>query len=102
MNGAEEGIIIFTLGSNSQVSLMPIHIQEAFVRTFARLPQRVLWKWEKDSRIQLPPNVKIVDWLPQQDLLGTYYASFFACNANGNLFGLQVTTKLDYSSRMEV
>ncbi len=49
---------------------MPLRIQQAFVRVFARLPQRVLWKWEKDSHLQLSPNVKMVDWLPQQDLLG--------------------------------
>ncbi len=49
---------------------MPLHIQQAFVRVFARLPQRVLWKWEKESQLQLPPNVKIANWLPQQDLLG--------------------------------
>lgn len=40
---------------------------------FARLPQGVLWKynpshWPKD--IKLAPNVKIVHWLPQNDLLG--------------------------------
>lgn len=39
---------------------------------FAQLPQGVLWtckdsKWPKDVR--LAPNVKIMDWLPQNDLL---------------------------------
>lgn len=40
---------------------------------FAHLPQGVIWKynpsrWPKD--IKLAPNVKIVHWLPQNDLLG--------------------------------
>ena len=67
---AGHGLIIFSLGSNTRVSTMPIHLQEIFLRVFARLRQRIIWKWETDSLSQLPNNVKIVDWLPQQDLLG--------------------------------
>lgn len=69
----EHGFIVFTLGSNAQVSFMPDHIREAFVRAFARLPQTVIWRWEKDTipaGCELSPNVKTFDWLPQQDLLG--------------------------------
>jgi glucuronosyltransferase len=51
---------------------MPPHIVEMFVRVFARIPQRVFWKWENDSKIQrkLTDNIMMVNWLPQQDLLG--------------------------------
>jgi glucuronosyltransferase len=52
---------------------VPVHTQEKFLRVFARLPQRIIWKWEMDSLSQLPNNVKMVDWLPQQDLLGNFY-----------------------------
>lgn len=54
---------------------MPENIKQMFVRVFARLPQRVIWKWEKESLLvdSVTPNVKIVDWLPQQDLLGKNY-----------------------------
>ena len=69
---AEDGFIVFTLGSNSQVSNMPEHLRTAFVRAFSRIPQRVLWKWEAGDIPGLSSNVKIVKWLPQQDLLGKY------------------------------
>ena len=70
-DGAHAGFIVFTLGSSIPVSSMPTHIVEMFVRVFARIPQRVFWKWEKGSiERKLTDNVKIVDWLPQQDLLG--------------------------------
>lgn len=50
---------------------MPENLRQLLVNTFAKLPYRVLWKYES-SIIQsdLPPNVKISRWLPQQDILG--------------------------------
>lgn len=51
---------------------MPESVQEIFIRVFARIPQRVFWKWEaatSDAQ-RISSNVKMVDWLPQQDLLG--------------------------------
>ncbi|KAK8730232.1 hypothetical protein OTU49_008164 [Cherax quadricarinatus] len=40
------------------------------VQVFASLKQRVLWKWDKDTMDDLPPNVRLGKWLPQQDILG--------------------------------
>lgn len=38
---------------------------------FRQLPQRILWKWEVDEEMpDLPSNVKLARWLPQQDILG--------------------------------
>ncbi len=50
---------------------MPESVRLAFVRTFAKLKQRVIWKWDKDEGMpDVSENVKLVKWLPQQDLLG--------------------------------
>lgn len=50
---------------------MPEQVRRAFVQTFSKLNERVIWKWEKDEGMpDLPPNVKLVKWVPQQDLLG--------------------------------
>lgn len=51
---------------------MPEDVKQVFNRVFARLPQRVLWKWETGTSeaMEISDNVKMVDWLPQQDLLG--------------------------------
>lgn len=43
---------------------------KAFLKAFAKLKQRVLWKWEKDSLSGKPQNVKTGKWLPQTDILG--------------------------------
>jgi glucuronosyltransferase len=72
-DAADDGFIVFTLGSAIPVSSMPEKLVKMFVDVFARIPQQVFWKWEKSSSIlidNLPNNVKIVNWLPQQDLLG--------------------------------
>lgn len=38
---------------------------------FRKLPQRVLWKYEDEGDMpELPSNVKLGKWLPQQDILG--------------------------------
>ncbi|XP_059353346.1 UDP-glucosyltransferase 2-like [Daphnia carinata] len=86
-DGAENGLIVFTLGSNSRVSSMPSHIFQTFVQVFSRLPQRIVWKWEKDNLSELPGNIKIVDWLPQQDLLGHKNTRLFI--AHGGIMGIQ-------------
>lgn len=40
--------------------------------TFAELPYSVLWKFENDSLPNLPNNVVIKKWVPQQDVLGKW------------------------------
>jgi glucuronosyltransferase len=49
---------------------MPEEYRKVFVNVFSRLKQRVIWKWETETMPDLPPNVKLSKWLPQQDILG--------------------------------
>ncbi|KAF2879691.1 hypothetical protein ILUMI_26480 [Ignelater luminosus] len=50
---------------------MPEYLRRLLLCVFRQLPQRVLWKWEAGNDMpDLPPNVKLSRWLPQQDLLG--------------------------------
>lgn len=37
---------------------------------FARLPYKILWKYEVEELPNKPSNVEIRKWLPQQDVLG--------------------------------
>ena len=68
---ADKGFIVFTLGSLVQVSKMPMKMRESFIRVFARLPQKVIWKWESSRPENVSVNVLMTSWLPQNDLLGT-------------------------------
>ena len=64
-------LIYFSMGSIQKGSAMSEKYRRMFLRTFAKLKQRVLWKWETEHMDEdLSPNVKLSKWLPQQDVLG--------------------------------
>lgn len=69
-SGEEHGVIYFSLGSILRSANMPSELQETFLNVFAKLKQKILWKWESDTMEGKPDNVKLVKWLPQQDILG--------------------------------
>ncbi|ODM90398.1 2-hydroxyacylsphingosine 1-beta-galactosyltransferase [Orchesella cincta] len=58
------------LGSIVKAKDMPENYRKVFLNVFAKLKQRVIWKWETETMPDLPPNVKLSKWLPQQDVLG--------------------------------
>ena len=49
------------------------NIANLFSGAFAQLSQTVIWKLNGDVSANLTPNVKVVDWMPQNDLLGKSY-----------------------------
>jgi glucuronosyltransferase len=67
---AKDGFIIFTLGSLVPVSEMSEEDLKAFMGAFAKIPQKIIWKWEAEIPADLSSNIMMTKWLPQQDLLG--------------------------------
>ncbi|XP_078038088.1 UDP-glucosyltransferase 2-like, partial [Augochlora pura] len=68
VDNATEGFIYFSLGTNAMSSSMPKETLQVFLDVFAKLPYRVVWKFEKDMDNK-PDNVFIGKWLPQQSIL---------------------------------
>ena len=66
-SSGEHGVVICTSGT--YYTDVPRRIINAFSKAFARLPQKVIWQL-KTIPEQTPPNVKILPWIPQNDLLG--------------------------------
>ena len=70
LTGADSaGVIYFSLGSVTRGDSMPLVYRQAFLEAFRRMPQRVLWKYEEELE-GVSDKVKVVSWLPQQDVLG--------------------------------
>lgn len=63
--------MFFTFGSLIRTSTLPKHKLQMFKDTFARLPIRVLWKYEEDNMPDKPDNMYISKWMPQLDILST-------------------------------
>ncbi|XP_062383840.1 UDP-glucuronosyltransferase 1A1-like isoform X1 [Sardina pilchardus] len=71
----EHGIVVFTLGS--LVESMPAEKAAIFFSAFSQIPQRVLWRYSGPLPDHVPENVKVMKWLPQNDLLAHPKAKAF-------------------------
>lgn len=68
----EAGVVYVSLGSMARGDSMPTHHRDLFVRAFARMKQRVIWKYEGVVP-GVSDNVMVRRWLPQQDILGGWF-----------------------------
>lgn len=68
MDGAEHGAIFFSLGSNIKSTDIDESKVNALLKVFAKLKQRVLWKWDTEL-LNIPENTIVSKWLPQNDIL---------------------------------
>ncbi|CAL4112549.1 unnamed protein product, partial [Meganyctiphanes norvegica] len=70
VDGAEHGVIYFSLGSMAKSVDIPKTQLAMLLEAFRHLPQRVVWKFEGDHIENLPSNVITRKWFSQQDILG--------------------------------
>ena len=70
VSSSPDGFIVFGVGSTLPMEIMPDFLIKSFIKTFAKLSQRVVWQWKGKIRDDFPDNVLPIPWLPQQDLLG--------------------------------
>ncbi|KAF2898602.1 hypothetical protein ILUMI_07578 [Ignelater luminosus] len=68
LDGATNGFIYFSLGSNVKSKLLSENTRRVLLGTFAELPYKVLWKFEEEDLPGKPDNVIISKWFPQQDI----------------------------------
>ncbi|XP_002735096.1 UDP-glucuronosyltransferase 2C1-like [Saccoglossus kowalevskii] len=79
----DHGVVIFSLGSYHN----PRHFSKLgmIVSVFARLPQKVIMKYSGPPIPTLGNNTKLLEWMPQNDLLGHPKTRAFVshCGLNG-------------------
>jgi glucuronosyltransferase len=87
LDEAENGVIYMSFGSFLKSSMMSPEKYEAICNAFRSIPQRVIWKYESNNAANLPPNVLIRKWLPQNDILAHKNVRLFI--SHGGIFGSQ-------------
>ena len=56
-------------------------VTQVFLDVFGSLKQQVVWKWKAGPEDNIPSNVMVVDWLPQQALLAHTNSKIFITHA---------------------
>ncbi|CAB1420912.1 unnamed protein product [Pleuronectes platessa] len=69
------------------VSELPAYVTNKMAAAFAKLPQKVIWSYKGDRPATLANNTLLVDWMPQNDLLGHPKIKLFV--AHGGTNGVQ-------------
>ena len=64
-----EGVVLVSFGSALSASQLSPEQQKMFKATFKELGTPVIWKWDSDDLTDMPENVMVSKWLPQNDLL---------------------------------
>ncbi|CAH3189234.1 unnamed protein product [Porites evermanni] len=78
----ERGFIIVSFGTN--VASLPKAEVDMLAEAFGKLKQRVIWKVRGYIPSSLSPNIKALEWLPQNDLLGHKNIKAFVSHVGHN------------------
>lgn len=70
MDEAKDGVIYFSMGTNIESSSFDEDTKAFLLRTFGKLKERVLWKWDEQIIEGKSENVWIQKFFPQRDVLG--------------------------------
>lgn len=66
---AKNGVILVSFGTNFRSADLQKEKLDLLINSFKKVKQRIIWKFEDESLPNLPENVLIKAWLPQDDIL---------------------------------
>ena len=84
-SSGDHGLIIMSLGTF--IAELPPDLADEIAAAFAKLPQKVIWRHKGVKPATLGNNTLLVDWMPQNDLLGHPKTKLFV--AHGGTNGVQ-------------
>ncbi|XP_017132690.1 UDP-glucosyltransferase 2 [Drosophila elegans] len=87
LDNATNGVVYFSMGSYVKSTDLPPEKTALILKAFGQLKQQVIWKFENDSIGDLPSNVMIKKWMPQNDILAHPNVKLFI--THGGIFGTQ-------------
>lgn len=82
IDSADNGLIVFSMGS--MVRSMDKSKSEMIAAALSRLDQKVIWRYAGDKPKSLGSNTKIMDWIPQNDLIGHHKTKLFITHGGTN------------------
>lgn len=71
-SSGEHGVIVFSLGTYV-ANTLPVNFFHLVTKVFQRLPQKVVMQYSGDPPdflLELHEQIRVMPWLPQNDLLG--------------------------------
>lgn len=71
LDKSKNGVVYFSLGSNIKPSVLPPKYIKEIVGAFKKLSYDVIFKWDQDILEDMPKNVLISKWVPQEAVLRT-------------------------------
>ncbi|XP_011782460.1 PREDICTED: UDP-glucuronosyltransferase 2B19-like isoform X3 [Colobus angolensis palliatus] len=81
-SSGENGVVVFSLGS--MVSNMSEERANVIASALAKIPQKVLWRFDGNKPDTLGLNTQLYKWLPQNDLLGHPKTRAFITHGGAN------------------
>ncbi|TWW67479.1 UDP-glucuronosyltransferase 2A1 [Takifugu flavidus] len=84
-SSGEHGVIVMSLGT--LIAELPQDLADQIAAAFAKMPQKVIWRYKGAKPATLGNNTLLVDWMPQNDLLGHPKTKLFV--AHGGTNGVQ-------------
>ncbi|KAG8008818.1 UDP-glucuronosyltransferase 2A3 [Nibea albiflora] len=81
-SSGEHGFILMSLGT--LVKSLPVEITSEIAAAFAQIPQKVIWRHAGERPNNLGNNTLLLNWLPQNDLLGHPKIKAFVAHGGTN------------------
>ncbi|XP_063047918.1 UDP-glucuronosyltransferase 2C1-like [Engraulis encrasicolus] len=81
-SSGDDGVVVFTFGTMYK-DLTPER-RDMFLTAFQQIPQKVIWGFKGERPEHLPANVRIYEWIPQNDLLGHPKTKAFITHGGSN------------------
>ena len=92
MASSKKGVILFSFGSLVKTNLLPQQAKLELFKAFTHFPEHtILWKWDNIGKedaelLAQSPNIHVIEWLPQVDLLNDRRVKVFITHAGLNSY----------------